>query len=934
MDANGLNFWMLSRPEDWPLSPPPSASGSAETPAPNMSSLEASVGVADTQIVLLVPLAAGAPAFVLVDSEVMRVSAVAASGLQLTVTRGAQGTIAANHPPGALVWGPVTVLHSAAVIDDTQLIVVPAAAGAIVTGTFLQIGTELLAVTGVNPRAIVSVTRGALGTTPAAYGAGAPVFAPIPSNTLYYCPTSNRLRLLSTRLGNPPVEDFPTASSLVETTPMARDSFGNYARWDAPTSQILAGGSGPGEVPIYSAPTGQVVTDLTMGADGILYVAVGGTLVLIDRQDRWPNFTLSVNGFDFWRLAALPDGGVLALDRTKPQLGRVTGAPLQTGPVDTPAPGILRSCEPNPNPPRIAAVYPLPSTEVFVGLTAVGQQFALLSWAVKSAANTASFLRLSDFDTGLGIRAQLQSILWPYSAGWLGDRRVAVLATGLNEALIFDLAGSGTLLVPGGDTYALSGNNKGPFAHSPGQPPYYADHTQLLPLLKLSLNSLAGFGSTDPRSPKIVDSGVSRTVWHRLFLEAVLPPRCSIVIWLTAAEQPSGISAPTATWYPHVFGDADTSSLPGDTPQGVWLSIPSEAPFAQPLLGATPVPNRQGLFMVLVQRAFRAVRSLTGRFLGIRVELYGDRRTTPEVAALRVWASRFSYVNNYLPELYRETTFGPAGDTQGNATRYDFFQRFVTLFEAQLTRIEDRVANAYLLMRPESAPDDALDWLGSWIGLDPTGYPPDRRRARLLASASLHRQRGTARGVSQALDLATNGLCSRGAVIVVEDFRLRHIFATILGANLTIQNDPLLPGRSGASNSFVGDTLFLGNLQEQSTILALFSAALPESPAERAQVQQVYDNLANRMTVFIHNQVETVDMNLIKTIVESEKPAHVAAAFQVASQPFMVGLAALLGIDSYLAPEPPRDPVVLDSSQIGRYNMVVEAPSLDPRLET
>ncbi len=371
-----------------------------------------------------------------------------------------------------------------------------------------------------------------------------------------------------------------------------------------------------------------------------------------------------------------------------------------------------------------------------------------------------------------------------------------------------------------------------------------------------------------------------------------------------------------------------------ETPQGVWLSIPSEVPFAKPLLGATPVENRQGLFMVLVQRAGTVVRNLSGRFLGIRVELHGDRRSTPEIAALRVWGSRFSYVKNYLPELYRENKFSPAADQTGASTRRDFFERFVNIFEAQLTRIEDRVANSYLLTRPEATPDDALDWLGGWVGLSPTGYPPDRRRARLLAASSLHQKRGTVPGVTQALDIATNGLCSRGAVIVVEDFRLRHIFATILGANLAIQNDPLLPGFSGSSNSFVGDTLFLGNPRDQAEILALFSAELPETSAEQAQVQQFYDSLANRMTIFIHNQVETVDVNLVQRIVQHEKPAHVAAAVRIATQPFMVGLAALLGVDSYLAPAPPRDPVVLGTSQIGRYNMVIQAPSLDPRLET
>ena len=242
------------------------------------------------------------------------------------------------------------------------------------------------------------------------------------------------------------------------------------------------------------------------------------------------------------------------------------------------------------------------------------------------------------------------------------------------------------------------------------------------------------------------------------------------------------------------------------------------------------------------------------------------------------------------------------------------------------------MANSYLLTRAETTPDAALDWLGGWVGLNATGYPPDRRRARLLASAKLHRERGTVKGVTKALDIATNGLSKRGAVIVVEDFRLRHIFATILGADLAIQNDPLLPGYSGNSNSIVGNTLFLGDPRDQAEVLALFdSSNLNQDPAGE---QQVYDSLANRMTVFIHNQVEMVDVNLVRKIVHYEKPAHVAASIRIAKQPFMVGLAALLGVDSYLAPDPPRDPVVVGTSQIGRYNMVIQDPSLDPRLET
>ena len=929
MDANGLNFWMLSQKQDW---------------AANTPSLAAGIGTADVRVVLAGRIPWGAPAFLLIDSEVMSVDDMDATGTKLDVTRGVQSTTPAPHPVGTAVLLPVGILQADVDVASAHVAIAarPPSSARPAAPTFgipasLQIDSELLGVTGVDPAGILAtVARGTDGTTPSVHLAGTPVFAPLAPNALYFCPKTNRLQLLSMRLGNPPAEKFGDAQVLLNIAPMARDAFGNYARWDDPSGQILAGGSGPGEEAIFTAPTGQSVTDLAMGFDGVLYVAMGGALVLVDRRGRWPDFTLSVAGFHFWRLAALPQGGVLALDTANKQLGRVTGTPLQTGPADVPNPGILRSCRQNPDPPQLAATYPLPSSEKFVGLTVNDEQVALLSWGAATNSNLDSYLRPFGFDTGLGAAWKLDGVRWPYAVAWLDAERLAVLATGLNEALIFNLAETGRVLIPAGDTYILQGANLGPFAHTLELPPYYASGKSggpLRPLLPLSLNSLARAGSTDPNAPRVIDSGVSHIVWHRLYLEAVLPPRCGAIVWLTAAEQPAGIAASGATWYPHVFGDVDTSSLPCGTPSAAWLPVPSEVPFAKPFLGETPIPNRQGLFMVLVQRANTAVRELSGRFLGIRIELHGDRRSTPQIAALRVWAPRFSYVDNYLPELYRENKFSPEADQPGRSTRHNFFARFTNIFEAQLTRMEDRIANAYLLTRPESAPDTALDWLGSWIGVDPAGYPPDRRRARLLAAAGLHRQRGTVGGVTQAVDVATNGLCSRGAVIVIEDFRLRHIFATILGASLAIQNDPLLPGYSGSSNSFVGDTLFLGDRQSRQEVLALFSANLPKSIVEQQQVAQFFDNLANRMTVFIHNQVEPVDINLVARIVEYEKPAHVAATIQVASQPFMVGLAALVGVNSYLAPQPPPDPVVLNQTQIGRYNTVIQSPSLDPRLE-
>jgi phage tail-like protein len=773
---------------------------------------------------------------------------------------------------------------------------------------------------------------------------------------LFYCSQSNRLQLRSVRTGPPPVEDFNTATSMVGVVPMTLDQYGNYARWDASSGMVMAGGSGPSdvpapdEVPIY-APGSPNVTDLAMGYDGILYVAVGGSLVMIDRRGRWPNFTLTVTGFNFWRLAALPEGGVLALDRNAPQLGKVSGQPLQTGPVDIPNQGILRSCDPNPNPPRIVCRIALRASETFVALAPMDMtqqppQYALLSWSTNSATNQIANLRfanetaLANDGLQIGSALQLGGVRLPYAVAGLGNQKLAALATNLNEALIYDLSDAGETLVPAGETYILAANNVGPFVHGFNLPPNYANvpgaMPLMLPLLPLSLNSLAATGATNPAGPAIVDSGISQAVWHRIFLEAIVPPRCGALLWLTASDRLADLVDPTFPWYPHILGDADTSSIPAamlsGTPTAVWQSIPTEVAFAPTLLNEDPIEGTQGLFMVLVQRANKVVRNLTGRYLGVRIQLNGDGRNTPEIAGLRAYGSRFSYVQKYLPAIYHEGKFSPAADVDGPSTRRDFFERFVDLFESQFTRIEDHVASAYLLTRAESTPDDSLPWLGSWIGIEPNSYPPDRRRARIQATPSLYRWRGTAKGVTQALDVATNGACTRGAIIVIEDFRLRHIFATILGADLSIKNDPLLPGYSPSSNSIVGDTLFLGDPRIQAELQALYETDL-QIPGSAQAVQSFYDKLANRMTVFVHNQVEDVNLKLVQRIVEAEKPAHVQAFVRVATQPFMIGLASLLGVNTYLAPEPPRNPVTVDVSDVGRYDVVMQMPTLDPRMD-
>jgi len=908
MDSNGLRFWMVSQHNDWL---PPWRAGTAYL---------AGQGIVDPN-----------------------------GNIQIAENSGTSDAVA---PAWSSTIGQTTVDAGISWIDSGP--------GTWQASTAITAGQYILDSNGNLQRAVAIAGNGttgatqptwsrAIGQTTVDHNVTWSCAGPSQSG-LFYCSDTNRLQLRSVRTGSPPVEEFNVATSMVETAPMTLDQFGNYARWVKSSGLIMAGGSGPGdapepdEVPIFT-PLQPDVSDVAMGYDGVLYIAVAGSLVMVDRRGRWPDFTFSVPDFNFWRLVALPEGGVLALDRTAKQVGKVSGLPLQAGPVDVPDPGILRPCQTNPNPPQIVSRFALPAGETFVAIAPMDRsqqpaRFVLLSWDTNSATNQNAFLRICSETALIGNALQLGGVRLPYAVAWLGEVRFAVFATNLNEALVYDLSDAGDTLVPAGETYILSANNVGPIVHGFDLPPNYANVAGaiplMLPLLPLSLNSLAASGATNPAGPAIIDSGASQTIWHRMFLEAIIPPRCGAILWLTASDSLADLVDPTFTWYPHILGAADLSSISHrqlpNVPTAVWQSIPSEVPYAPTLLGEKPIQPTQGLFMVLVQRANKTVRNLSGRYLGVRIHLNGDGRNTPEIAGLRVYAPRFSYVRNYLPEIYREAKFGPDADVDGASTRRDFLERFMTLFESQFTRIEDRVANAYLLTRSESTPDDSLGWLGSWIGIEPNNYPPDRRRARIEATPGLYKSRGTVKGVTQALDVATNGACSRGAIIVIEDFRLRHLFATILGADLSIKNDPLLPGYSGSSNSFVGDSLFLGDPSVQAELQALFAKNLGIAGSAQA-VQSLYDSLAHRMTVFVHDQGENINLKLAERIVEAEQPAHVQVSVRVATQPFMIGLASLLGVNTYLGPDLPTNPVTVGVSDIGRYDVVTQMPTLDPRME-
>jgi phage tail-like protein len=204
-------------------------------------------------------------------------------------------------------------------------------------------------------------------------------------------------------------------------------------------------------------------------------------------------------------------------------------------------------------------------------------------------------------------------------------------------------------------------------------------------------------------------------VWHRLLLDACIPPETAIEVWTRASNEPSTLA--TASWIRE--------------PRPYLRQAGSELPF----LPLRPRDN-DGTWELLFQRA-------SGRYFEMKLTFRSNGRVTPRLRALRAYYPRFSYRDKYLPAVYRQEP-DPAS----------FLDRFLANMEGTLTAIEDRIAAAQMLFDVRTAPAETLDWLASWfeVALDPL-WSERKRRLFIRHAVELFERRGTVRGLQLALAL-------------------------------------------------------------------------------------------------------------------------------------------------------------------------------------
>jgi len=425
-----------------------------------------------------------------------------------------------------------------------------------------------------------------------------------------------------------------------------------------------------------------------------------------------------------------------------------------------------------------------------------------------------------------------------------------------------------------------------------------------LELLPLAQARFPARGQAEPAGP--LDAGRPRNLWHRLCVEACIPPGCRLEIRARSWEA----------------GEAPGPWLAQPPP--LWRPIASELPFHAGW--RPPVPGQSGLFEVLLQRPDGAVRELRGRYLGLRLELSGDGRHSPAVHALRAYYPRFSWQQAYLPGHFHQQQ-APGGE--GTANGADVRERMLAGLEGMLTPIEDRIAAAEVWLDPRATPADHLPHLAGLLGTRlPGQWPEARQRAWVAAQGELQRRRGTLAGLVLALDIATDGAVGRGQIVPVENYRLRRTLATVLGLNLDDRHHPLTLGTGQSGNSLIGEGLILTDAQARD-FLALFAPELATGAADAAAVARFFDRYAHRLSVVLHGPARRLRQTVEELLAE-QAPATTRWRVVESDHPFVPGLSPLLGIDTYLEIRPPWRPLILDDSHLGREAMVRNPPVLSP----
>lgn len=369
-----------------------------------------------------------------------------------------------------------------------------------------------------------------------------------------------------------------------------------------------------------------------------------------------------------------------------------------------------------------------------------------------------------------------------------------------------------------------------------------------------------------------LDSGTYRNVWGRLFLDACIPQSTEVRIHtFTTDEIPPGQLLP---WnLPDNISQAEIRS-----PQLTPMLLPLDV---SPTLGQTPDDEQwSDVFSPVYRRetgreipfagqperhfaTFEAPVLTEGRYLWVTLALRGNTRKTPRIRSLRIEKNAHTLLRS-LPRTYVR-----------DPDAASFLLRYLATIDGVMADLDAQSSRRASLLHPTGAPEDALPWLASFVGLTTDErWPIERRRKLVDEIVLLWRSRGTLGGLTRFIEI-----CTARSTYVLEHFRLRGLGAPILGYS----------GEDTPTASVLGSGFRVGGVVGSAEQVALTGDAA-----------EVFRTRAHRFSVFLAASLTDEERSAVLDLIEAHKPAHTLFDVCTVDAGMRTGIGLLLGITSVI----------------------------------
>ncbi len=397
-----------------------------------------------------------------------------------------------------------------------------------------------------------------------------------------------------------------------------------------------------------------------------------------------------------------------------------------------------------------------------------------------------------------------------------------------------------------------------------------------------------------------LDSGAYRTRWGRMFVDACVPPGTGLAARFVSSDDdevddPLPWSPPVGR--PVVVRRPDlTPPLPSTLAVEVAPAEPlhrratgREWPWAQ-----VPADDRFETYEA-------PVRARPGRYLWIVLDLTGAVSRTPRVREVRVEHPGHGLLF-HLPRSWSR-----------DDDEADFLQRFLAPAEGLVRELDQRAATRDELLDPSATPQEALAWLGSFVGLTlDRRWPVAARRTLVGEASTLLRRRGTVGMLTRLL-----GIYLGYPPVIVEQWRLRGLGGLLLGGRQ--EHAPALP-RGGQPANVLGARAVGGALGEADV------GAVGLGSSGGANGAAAAEGDAHRFTVFIPGVLTSEQLDVVTRLVDVHRPAHTDFDVCVLVPGMRVGRRLHVELTSMVGPEPACDLPSGDATSAGPGAAAVSQP--------